>query len=275
MLLQGVHVPFLRSRHSRTNEQARLHLVLVEAYPVAQRVAVVDIQVGHYVAGLFAPKDNAEHRRFFELFAVLKALEQGANVVIHKTVFRPKTVNLFQDKTVREAQIALEGLFMNADSGFDARALRKACFRRDIEANIAHDPRAVPSEAAAGHCFDAERCRQRTAIECTNAWLDSFKTLLVRYETNVENWIVFHFLAFTGLLPRKIPPDEKPQIGLWSGNGHFSSAYCGRARKRGNPRVKNRSLPPLLCTKVTSPMLVAMPCALPEYWRLATLMKWL
>jgi len=100
-LLQGVHVPFLRSRHSQNNEQDRLHLALVEAHPVAQRVAVVDIQVGHYVAGQLAPKDNAEHRRLFEWLAVLKALEQGANMIFHKTVFRPKTVNLFQDKTVR------------------------------------------------------------------------------------------------------------------------------------------------------------------------------
>ena len=29
-----------------------------------------------------------------------KTLEQGANVLFHKTVFRPKTVNLFQDKTI-------------------------------------------------------------------------------------------------------------------------------------------------------------------------------
>ena len=41
------------------------------------------------------------------------------------------------------------------------------------------------------------------------AWLDSFKTLLVRYETNVENWLAFHFLAFTVLLLRKIPPNEE------------------------------------------------------------------
>ena len=32
-----------------------------------------------------------------------KTLEQGANVLFHKTVFRPKTVNLFQDKTSRTA----------------------------------------------------------------------------------------------------------------------------------------------------------------------------
>ena len=111
---------------------------------------------------------------------------------------------------VQEAQIRLDGLFLNANNGFDASVLRDACFRRDREANIAHNPRSASSEAATDHCFDAELYRQRTAIERTNAWLDSFKTLLVRYETNVQNWLAFHFLAFTVLLLRKIPPNEKP-----------------------------------------------------------------
>jgi len=82
-----VHIPFLRSRHSRANEQAGLHLALVETHPVAQRVTVTNIQVHHYLTGLFAPKDNAECGGFFELLAVLKALEQGANVLFYKTVF--------------------------------------------------------------------------------------------------------------------------------------------------------------------------------------------
>ena len=91
----------MRSRHSRTNEQARLHLALVAAYPVAQRIAVVDIQVGHYVAGLFAPEDNAERRRFLQLLAILKALEQVTNVVFYETVFKLKPVSIFPDKTLQ------------------------------------------------------------------------------------------------------------------------------------------------------------------------------
>ena len=110
---------------------------------------------------------------------------------------------------VQEAQIRLDDLFLNADSSFDDKALREACFRRDIEANIAHNPRSAPRGAAADHYFDAELYRQRIAIERTNAWLDSFKTLLVRYETNVQNWLAFYSLAWTVLLLRKMPPNEK------------------------------------------------------------------
>ena len=107
---------------------------------------------------------------------------------------------------VEEAQISLEGLFLNADSGFDSQNLRQECFRRGIETNIAVNPRSGKKEEAEDLYFDTELYRQRTAIERTNSWLDSFKTLLVRFETSAENWLAFHFLAFTVLLLRKIPP---------------------------------------------------------------------
>ena len=96
---------------------------------------------------------------------------------------------------IQEAQTPLNGLFPNADSSFDARVLREACFRHDIEANIAHSPRSAPGAAIADRYFDAERYRQRTAIERTNTGLDRFKTLLMRYETNVQ----LACLPFSGL----------------------------------------------------------------------------
>jgi hypothetical protein len=48
--------------------------------------------------------------------------------------------------------------------------------------------------------FDPVLYRRRTVIEHANAWLDSFKTLLVRYETSIGHWITFHWLAFPVLL---------------------------------------------------------------------------
>ena len=108
---------------------------------------------------------------------------------------------------VEEVRISLDGLFLHADSGFDASSLGDDCFRRGIEANIAQKPHSGQKEAAADSYFDEELYRQRTAIERTNARLEGFKTLLVRYESNVDNWLAFHFLVFTVLLLRKIPSE--------------------------------------------------------------------
>ena len=56
--------------------------------------------------------------------------------------------------------------------------------------------------------FYPELYRRRVVVEHANAWLDGFKTLLVRYETSVGNWLAWHWLAFVVLFLRKI--NQKP-----------------------------------------------------------------
>lgn len=101
------------------------------------------------------------------------------------------------------AQIDLKGLFLNADSAFDASSLRRACAQRDIHPNLARNPRSTGATDEHYVYFDEELYRRRTVAEHANAWLDSFKTLLVRYETTVDNWLAFHWIAFVVLLLRR------------------------------------------------------------------------
>jgi transposase len=92
---------------------------------------------------------------------------------------------------------------MNADSGFDAQVVQQACAAKEIEANIDLNTRNKEQHAEYRY-FDEELYKRRFVIERTNAWIDSFKALLVRFETLVETWMALHFLAFTVLLSRKI-----------------------------------------------------------------------
>ena len=69
---------------------------------------------------------------------------------------------------LEEAPISLEGLFLNADSGFNTQVLRDDCFRRGIEANIARNPRTSKSEDTYLD-LDTELYRERIAIERTNS----------------------------------------------------------------------------------------------------------
>ncbi len=52
--------------------------------------------------------------------------------------------------------------------------------------------------------FDDLLYKRRFVIERMNAWIDSFKALLIRFETKISTWMALHFLAFTVLLCRKI-----------------------------------------------------------------------
>ncbi len=52
--------------------------------------------------------------------------------------------------------------------------------------------------------FDEQLYKRRYVIERTNAWIDGFKMLLVRYEGRVTTWLQQHFMAFAILLLRNI-----------------------------------------------------------------------
>ena len=107
---------------------------------------------------------------------------------------------------LEEAELRLEGLFLNADKAFDGNSLRQACARRGIEANIPRNRRAADWQTDDDTLLDPELYRRRLVTERLNAWLDGFKALLVRYETSLQNWLVLHGLAFTVLLLRKFAP---------------------------------------------------------------------
>jgi transposase len=51
--------------------------------------------------------------------------------------------------------------------------------------------------------FDELLYRTRFVIERTNAWLDAFKAILVRFETNDLHWKSLLLLAFSVILLRK------------------------------------------------------------------------
>jgi transposase len=113
---------------------------------------------------------------------------------------------LFEElcQVLREADVDLRGVFMNADSGFDAQALRQKCADREIEANIEVNNRNNKEEQSEDYVyFDEQLYKRRFVIERMNAWIDSFKALLIRFETSVKAWMQLHFLAFSVILCRK------------------------------------------------------------------------
>lgn len=126
----------------------------------------------------------------------------------HHDSFQLETVFAELCQVLEDAGLDLQGLFLNADKAFDVSSLRQACTRRDIEANIPRNRRAADWQTDDDTPLDPELYRRRQVIEQLNAWLDGFKTLLVRFETCLHTWLAFHWLAFTVLLLRRI--DRSP-----------------------------------------------------------------
>ena len=96
--------------------------------------------------------------------------------------------------TLEKAEISVEGLFINADAGFDSQKLRNKCEVKGIIANICPNKR--NGNTNEDHYFDEKLYEERYAIERTNVWMDSFRSLLNRFDTTITSWKGFNFLAF-------------------------------------------------------------------------------
>ncbi|QQM28627.1 transposase [Elizabethkingia sp. M8] len=101
-----------------------------------------------------------------------------------------------------DADIECKGLFLNADSGFDSKKCRDILEKKEIIPNIKENPR--NGDTKNEKYFDYELYTRRFKIEKANAWIDSFKALLIRFETLNLTWMTLHYLAFSILFLRKI-----------------------------------------------------------------------
>lgn len=95
--------------------------------------------------------------------------------------------------TWEAAQIPVDGLFINADAGFDSENLLRACSKKGVFSNIAYNKRNGDKEQY--RVFDEKLYKERYAIERINAWMDSFRSVLNRFDTTVSSWIGFNFLS--------------------------------------------------------------------------------
>tara|TARA_R110002049_G_scaffold57902_1_gene158247 strand:+ start:522 stop:827 length:306 start_codon:yes stop_codon:yes gene_type:complete len=101
-------------------------------------------------------------------------------------------------------------LFLNADAGFDSRCFRQACQLKEINTNICFNKRNGGKDR--NEYFDKELYDERYAVERTNAWMDSFRSLLNRFDTTTASWIGFNLLAFIVIAPRKFKKAKKKKV---------------------------------------------------------------
>lgn len=105
-----------------------------------------------------------------------------------------------------KANIRIDGLFLNADAGFDCDTLRNLLEKKEITANIRISKRRTETDTI---FLDDELYAERYSIERTNAWMDNYRTLLNRFDTTASSWESWNYLAFTVLLIKKISRKQK------------------------------------------------------------------
>jgi transposase len=104
-------------------------------------------------------------------------------------------------KKIQSSNISTDGLFLNADAGFDVEGFLAFFYWNDIIDNIDKNKR---NGSESEHLFDSLLYKCRFVVERTNAWLDAFKAILVRFETNKIHWKSLNILAFCVILLRQL-----------------------------------------------------------------------
>jgi transposase len=113
--------------------------------------------------------------------------------------------------TLEEADIPVEGLFLNADAGFDSKNFRDSCAKKEINANVCFNKRNGKTQDREEY-FDQDLYNERYAVERTNAWMDSFRSLLNRFDTTIESWKGFNYLAFFVIALKKLKKRKTKKV---------------------------------------------------------------
>lgn len=101
-------------------------------------------------------------------------------------------------KDLKHCGIIMDNTLLNADKGFDSKKFRRAIQRRKMIPNIIENKRNRKNKKRGKkRFFNQDIYDQRFVNERTFAWLDSFRTLLIRFDTLDLTWMNWHYLAFT------------------------------------------------------------------------------
>ena len=92
------------------------------------------------------------------------------------------------ENRLQKSKIELDGLVINTNAGFDSKAFRKVCFQKGIEINMPINKRNNRELQDDDYYFDQETYDSRYVVERTNAWMDSYRTLLYRFDVTLESW---------------------------------------------------------------------------------------
>lgn len=122
----------------------------------------------------------------------------------HNDLYNIQTLFTEMLELLTDATIEYNGIFLNADAGFDCEELKEICLERGIELNVKPNIRNSRQKAVGYQYFDEELYKRRNIIEHANAWIDSFKALIIRYEKKIETWWALQWMALITLFTRKL-----------------------------------------------------------------------
>ena len=108
---------------------------------------------------------------------------------------------------IKDSGLSVSGLFLNADAGFDSALFRRGCHQQEVFPNVAFNKRRGMRRD--DELLDELLYKERYSIERTNAWMDSYRSVLNRFDTTQTSWEGWNYIAFILIFLKKIRKREK------------------------------------------------------------------
>ena len=108
---------------------------------------------------------------------------------------------------IKDSGLSVSGLFLNADASFDSAQFRRDCHQQEVFPNVAFNKRRGMRRD--DELLDELLYKERYNIERTNAWMDSYRSVLNRFDTTQTSWEGWNYIAFILILLKKIRKREK------------------------------------------------------------------
>lgn len=115
----------------------------------------------------------------------------------HNDVFDVRSTihQIFDD--LKRNKLDDKGAIFNLDSSFDAKTVRKMLWNRGVIPNIDENKRNRKKvKRGRKRHFNRDVYKHRFGNERTFAWVDKFRTLVIRFERKDAYWMGFHCIAF-------------------------------------------------------------------------------
>ena len=101
-------------------------------------------------------------------------------------------------RVAKTVGLDLAGAYLNLDSGFDSKHIRKGIFNAGMIPNITENPRnRKHTKRGRKRFFNAAIHALRTRVDRTFAWEDKFKRMLLRFEHIQQRHFGMKLMAYT------------------------------------------------------------------------------
>ncbi|EFC68160.1 putative transposase, IS4 family [Prevotella sp. oral taxon 317 str. F0108] len=104
----------------------------------------------------------------------------------HNDVYKISEVLSELFSGLNSSALSVSGLFLNADAGFDTEQFRWGCHEHEVFPNVAFNKRR--GKQGEEELLDELLYKQSYCIERTNAWMDSYRNVLNRFDTPLASW---------------------------------------------------------------------------------------